>query len=641
MKKLYFVGGTEEFFRFLRLAFPGELVRFPSVEAAAAAALREAPEALVLLPGETVPIPTVSFDGMRALAELRRRGQKLYLEEYDWGDYNSRGIFGFIADTAPRAIYDEVLNYGGKLLQLRRKRFIPGRFEESGTGTAECLATLENAIGVHKPVIPGTVSFPALVRKESFLSAAFGLSRYDRYTDLPRRSWRELYAELFAPLLGAGKDAAEKAFDAVWPPVALAGEGADCAAAAARAVEWHLNSGILPDDTGRSGAYEMLRSSDLTVRMNQRVDAMLLTAALLATAGGRFGKPELVEKGKALADYCLAEGMQFSSGPNRGAFHWFNDLGAGQCFVWSSDSGRDALAMLQLWRVTGEARYLASAEAYGDTLLRWFGGRPFLPRAWFDPFRDNVEELPADKVPHNAPSFYDAPTVLLSALWRITGKEAYREQVRRTVEAIESVDPDFEMNFSPLTYNLLYSRLLFILAAAQEIGCGDHAKRINELLEFFLDLQSPSGGIADSAVIRAAQTFTHPEFSVGMGKGYDSVVDHLYCTNNLLGALSILRRLSEPKGVRAELVTRLREGLLRFVCETQLTEPDARLYGGWMRAFDLETGEYYGINKDKDWGPYCVMGGWVMGFLPLLLLEECGAPGIYRIGGKENEERTK
>ena len=71
--------------------------------------------------------------------------------------------------------------------------------------------------------------------------------------------------------------------------------------------------------------------------------------------------------------------------------------------------------------------------------------------------------------------------------------------------------------------------------------------------------------------------------------------------------------------------------MIRFLLDIQISEPNARLRGGWMRAYDMGSGEYFGVNKDKDWGAYCIMAGWVMGFLPLLLLEEMGAPSIYSI----------
>jgi hypothetical protein len=80
-----------------------------------------------------------------------------------------------------------------------------------------------------------------------------------------------------------------------------------------------------------------------------------------------------------------------------------------------------------------------------------------------------------------------------------------------------------------------------------------------------------------------------------------------------------------------DLAEDMRKKLVSFLLSTQITEDDARLFGGWMRAYDMAGKEYYGVNKDLGWGPYCIMGGWVMGFFPLLLLADGGAPSIYGI----------
>jgi len=45
--------------------------------------------------------------------------------------------------------------------------------------------------------------------------------------------------------------------------------------------------------------------------------------------------------------------------------------------------------------------------------------------------------------------------------------------------------------------------------------------------------------------------------------------------------------------------------------------------GGAVGRFGLapgRLGEWYGLNKDMDWGAYCIMGGWVMGYVPLSLM---------------------
>ena len=38
---------------------------------------------------------------------------------------------------------------------------------------------------------------------------------------------------------------------------------------------------------------------------------------------------------------------------------------------------------------------------------------------------------------------------------------------------------------------------------------------------------------------------------------------------------------------------------------------------------------YYGLQLDRDWGPYCIMAGWTMGIIPLVLLEESGANSFF------------
>ena len=59
-----------------------------------------------------------------------------------------------------------------------------------------------------------------------------------------------------------------------------------------------------------------------------------------------------------------------------------------------------------------------------------------------------------------------------------------------------------------------------------------------------------------------------------------------------------------------------------FMLNIQISSTDPRLDGGWMRAFDMRLKEYHGLNKDMDWGSYCIMAGWVMGLIPLVLLYE-------------------
>ena len=78
-----------------------------------------------------------------------------------------------------------------------------------------------------------------------------------------------------------------------------------------------------------------------------------------------------------------------------------------------------------------------------------------------------------------------------------------------------------------------------------------------------------------------------------------------------------------------EQIQRIQKKLIRFTLDIQITEQDKRLCGGWMRAFDVETDEYYGCDKDYGWGAYCILTGWVTGAIPIVFLDMLGLPTIY------------
>jgi hypothetical protein len=55
---------------------------------------------------------------------------------------------------------------------------------------------------------------------------------------------------------------------------------------------------------------------------------------------------------------------------------------------------------------------------------------------------------------------------------------------------------------------------------------------------------------------------------------------------------------------------------------TQISSPDPLFDGAWMRAYDMDIDEYYGLDKDKGWGAYCIETGWMTGFIPLSFMYE-------------------
>jgi len=622
MKIIAYVGIENDFFRFLQAAYDGRILQYPTMEAAGADAVSKKYDAVIAVAPTDGMLPSLSYEGMQCYAQLRKMEIPVYAEMYDAGDYNSAMLFGFISEAKERAIYNEYLVWDGALLQARSQGWLPGRLSKGTT-----LVSVEDCIGSHTPVIPANTKFPGIVRYGSFTYSAIRLSAFDRLSMLPHSRWQALYAEVFAPVLGVSKEQVASAFCGVWPAQKLAGKENTLRAAVERAVAWHFDSGLILED----GCYEMIRSHDLQLRHNHRVDVMLITAALFRTAGKYLSREELDACGKALADHCFRLGLQETDGPNKGIFHWYESFGLGRAQCYSSDNGRDGMAMLQLYKMTGEQQYLDSVKALGEAYLRWTDGSPYFKAPAFSLVDNNLDTLTPTEPRVNAPVFYEGMAIVLANLYRITGDMRYKAQLKRTADAMYAQHPNYSTEFSPLSKSFLYSRLITVLCAAQEIGCGDYSDRINQLLDFFADHQSPEGGIRESELILSDETFTHTEFSVSMGAKHDSIMDVLYCLNNLLGCFSLIRSMTNPCGIDVDKTESVQKKLIRFTLDIQITEDDKRLYGGWMRAFDLQTHSYFGVNKDKDWGAYCIMGGWVMGFIPLLLMAEDGIPSIYSI----------
>ena len=157
-------------------------------------------------------------------------------------------------------------------------------------------------------------------------------------------------------------------------------------------------------------------------------------------------------------------------------------------------------------------------------------------------------------------------------------------------------------------------------------GCAhekvrDCSAELERLLDYYETHQEPCGGIREDDLF--ARRSTPQEAGVALGGGADRIADQLYCTNYGLAARSVLRGQTD-----APRVERMYRALRSFLLDIQIVSRDKRFDGAWMRAFDLDIDEYYGMDKDIDWGPYCIECGWVMSYLPLVLMDD-DSPGSY------------
>ena len=599
------VGGTDAFRSFLHAVGEGMLKTYASIEELPLGTAGEK-DAFFILPDYAhgrQAADELSFGRLAELGGAADRGAGFYFENYVVPENVCDGLradlTGLQVFGRPRHFYQESLvTERDEVLQARDAYYLP-----CFAHTPHLLATVRDCVGTHRVSRPGTVCYPVLAqgRTRRIVSAAFDLSRFDPLCRRPRREWRMLLVETVSSVTGAARDRVGAAFEATYPEPLRLG-GGTVGAAARRAVDWHFRSGVMPSSDGRAGVFEMIRSDDFGVRRVLRTDSALLTAALLASAGRTYGNEAWSRAGRNIADYLLARGVQDASG----LFRW----SVGSDTVYASDCSRDGLALVNLHKATGESRYRESAVRLGDALVSWLGTNDVCCG------RLSLENGCGGRELSDNPVYYGEMVPFLLRL----GTARHVAAAERVVARVMAKFPDVK----PFGYsdNFTYSRALLMLACAQSMTDRDWSAKINLMLDFFVRLRHPCGGLREAPIRIEAEGWG--EAGVAMGDGSDAITDILYCDYVVYGAATVLARLPEARRGRVDLAKArlLAEGLRDFFVKTQIVSDDARFDGGWMRAFDMDRNEYYGLNRDMIWGSYGIMGGWVMGFVPALLMNE-------------------
>ena len=543
-------------------------------------------------------IGELPFETAEKILHCLQNGNTLYVENYLAQDYFHKKISSLQIMGGKRTFHQEYLEYGETLLQARKSFYLPAIPSE-----AEVLATVSDCTGTHRIFKEGKTRYPVLVqhKEQRIFGCAMDLTRMDVHFMRPYHRWEELYGKLFAGVTRLPEEQVKVSFRKTYPDFAVCrNRGNDSKKCVEDSLQWHWNSSLMRSADGTKGMYEMIRSNDLKVRANLRTDSTLLTAAFFTAAGKKYGKKELIRCGCNLADFLLERSIQSPEG----FFRWFDHTS----MVYFSDCSRSALAMINLYKTTGLPRYLAAAEKAADALL-WALNDNGLGCGYFD-LKDGF----ANRSGNDNPVFYGEMVCFLLQLKKPRYTEAALKIARRIGEKFPQVSP---FGFSD---NFTYSRYLLMLSCLQKSAPVDFSEKITPLLDFFFRHQMPCGGIVETPI----RLEKHTEAGVGIGDGSDAIADLLYCNNFYFNALSVLVKLPEEKQktLPMEQIRSSYNKLRSFLLSTQLSSNDGRFNGGWMRAFDMEHGEYFGLNKDMDWGSYCIMAGWVMAFIPLVFLYE-------------------
>lgn len=611
----YLTGGTDGFRKFIRgLCGPDDrLFQYDEPE--------ELPEndehgVYFLLPQYEEgrhSIPELSFEKTEGFLAMIRRGGRFYFENLPSRDNCRRRLTGLLSMGNYRHLFKECILYDGIILQARESYYYPGQ----NYMKPEKEAVLSDCIGTHSVFREGNSRYPVLhIRAEGRCAAALmNFSQFDSRFMRPYAGWKRFFISVFSPITGKPEEWVGKAFETAFPEYIANSGNTEEERTVRKALAWHERSGLLRKADGSAGIYEMIQSNGLDLRLNLRTDSSLLTGALFVTAGRKYRDSRMVSLGQSLTDHLIGRGIQL---PN-GLFKWMDHTN----MIWASDSSRAGLAVINLYKATGDEKYLRMAEKLGDAFLDWLGDEAICCG-----FFEWPESFEGRKRSDN-PVFYGE---MVSFLLQLSG-EKYHDLALRIVDRIGRKFPDVTpFGFSD---NFTYARYMVALACAQYASDRDYSGNLNHLLDFFADLQEDCGGIRECAI----RLGVHPvEAGVAIGDGSDSIADILYCVNYVFIALSIIEKLPSGKirSVNTAKAHSMYEKIRCFLMRVQISSPFAKLDGGWMRAFDMRLNEYYGLNLDMDWGAYCIMAGWVMAFIPLVFLYEDSLESFFLFPMKKN-----
>ena len=619
--RVLITGGTDDFRTFLREA-SGADVEIEIFNDIRSLPLESATNAVfVIVPhyskGEQVLGP---FDEklMDALEAAAHRGNRFYVENARAERPREQMFLGLCTYRASAVPFNHrIVESEVGILQHRAGAFLPAAKSMHGKVVTRpaVIASVSDALGVNAVYLPAAERGPLVAQSAdgSRIASVMRLAPYNPHFMRPYSRWRAFYASLFAPLLERDSVAVEKAFGKTWPDFMSSSGNCKPEVAVKKAISWHEKSGVLFSPDGRKGMREAFILADtFKWRKDLRTDCNLMTGAFFVHAGKAYRRDDWVQLGQNLADNILDRGNQ----TEKGFFRWFDreSTGYGRHYVYATDHGRSMLAVANLYEATGEQRYLVSARKAADAFLSWQSDDGLVTtnfdlRGKRQPVKGHVE---------NPVCYYDN----IPALFKIaafTGERKYVESALRCVRTMAAKFPNFNLGSGAFfSANSVYGRYLLIAAAAQMATGEDFSKSINGVLDFYEKNQHPLGGISEIKI----RLVKHDEAGVGIGDGSDHVADLLYCNNFSLAALSLLVNLP-PEKVKGVDMARARSlyGKLRdFVCKVQISSPDPRVDGAWMRAYEMDLKEWYGLDRDAGWGPYCIETGWTMATIPVVLL---------------------
>jgi hypothetical protein len=151
----------------------------------------------------------------------------------------------------------------------------------------------------------------------------------------------------------------------------------------------------------------------------------------------------------------------------------------------------------------------------------------------------------------------------------------------------------------------------------------EHRGWLDRIGHDLLSFQDKSGAIREEVGSEGEGQYGPPKSNAEYGtseapllqQNGDPVADLLYTTNfAFLGLHEAAAATHDPVYVRAE------KRLAEFLCRIQIrSQRHPELAGGWFRAFDYGTWDYWASGSDWGWGPWSIESGWTQSWITVVL----------------------
>ncbi len=214
---------------------------------------------------------------------------------------------------------------------------------------------------------------------------------------------------------------------------------------------------------------------------------------------------------------------------------------------------------------------------------------------------------------------------LWACFLRAYAKTRYAPFLERTQTAIRMTMAAYPDQWR-WTNGLQQERARMLLALAWLVRLHDtpeHRGWLKSVAGDLLSFQDKSGAIREEVGSEGEGQYGPPKSNAAYGtseapllqQNGDPVADLLYTTNfAFLGLHEAAAATGDSMYVEAE------NKLAEFLCRIQVrSEKHPELAGGWFRAFDYGTWDYWASGSDWGWGPWSIETGWTQSWITSVL----------------------